>query len=45
MLKKGLLVSILVLLIGGCAGTIKIAEEDKKGSTIPSKNIMVKPNK
>jgi len=44
MIKKGLLVSLLFF-IYGCAGTMRIAEEDKKGSTIPSKNIIVKPNK
>jgi hypothetical protein len=43
MIKKGLLVSLLLLMYG-CAGTMRIAEEDKKGSTIPKKNIIVKPN-
>lgn len=42
MIKKGLLF-ILMFFITSCAGTIRIAEEDKTGSTIPTKSIMVKP--
>jgi len=44
MIKKGLLVSLLFF-IYGCAGTMRLAEEDTKGSTTPHKNIVVKPNK
>ncbi len=39
MIKKGLLISILLLLISNCAGTIKIADED---STTPE-NRVAKP--
>ena len=44
MLKKGLLV-VFMLIFTACAGTIRTADEDKKGSTIPSKHIIVKPDK
>jgi len=44
MLEKGSLIAF-IFIFTACAGTIRIAEEDKKGSTIPSKHIMVKPNK
>ena len=44
MLKKGLLIAFIMLLTA-CAGTIRIADEDKKDSTIPNKNMMVKPSK
>jgi len=44
MIKKGLLVSLLFL-VYGCAGTMRLAEEDKKGSTTPQQNVVVKPNK
>ena len=43
MVKKGLLMAF-ILMFAACAGAIKIAEEDKKGSTIPKKNIIVKPS-
>jgi hypothetical protein len=43
MVKKGLLMAF-ILIFTACAGTIRIAEEDKKGSTIPSKNSIVKPS-
>jgi len=44
MIKKGLLVSLLFF-IYGCAGTMRIAEEDKKDSTTPTEAVIVKPNK
>jgi hypothetical protein len=43
MVKNGLLIAF-IFIFTSCAGTIKIAEENNKGSTIPSKNIIVKPN-
>ena len=43
MVKKGLLMAF-IFMFTACAGTIRIAEEDKKGSTIPNKNIIVKPS-
>jgi hypothetical protein len=43
MLKKGLLVSLLFLFCG-CAGTMRIAKEDKKDLTTPQQNMVVKPN-
>jgi len=44
MIKKGLLLSIL-LFTYGCSGAMRIAEEDKKGSTTPTETVIVKPNK
>ena len=44
MIKKGLLIA-LILLVTGCAGTIRIAEDDKKISSTPKKNLIVKPQK
>lgn len=44
MLEKGSLIAF-IFIFTACAGTIRIAEEDKKGSTIPSKHIIVKPDK
>jgi len=44
MIKKGLLVSLLFF-IYGCAGTMRLAEEDKKGSTTSTETVIAKPNK
>ena len=44
MLKKGLFAS-LIFFVCGCAGTMRVAEDDNKASTTPHKNIIVKPNK
>ena len=44
MLQKGLLLAS-IWIFTACAGTIRVAEEDKTGSTIPSKHIIVKPDK
>ena len=44
MLRKGLFAS-LIFFICGCSGAMRVAEEDNKAPTTPSKNIIVKPNK
>ena len=42
MIKKGLLITI-ILLVTGCAGTVRIAEDGTKDSTVPPKKSIVKP--
>ena len=42
MIKKGLLIAF-ILMLTACAGAMKMAEDDKKGSTPPTKTVVVKP--
>jgi len=44
MIKKGLLVSLLFF-IYGCAGTMRVAEDDIKAPATPTETVVVKPNK
>ena len=44
MLKKVLFTS-LIFFVCGCSGAMRVAEDDNKASTTPSKNVIVKPTK